>query len=291
MSEPDNIPDLAERSPVYPVKFTKLWELKETHAVWNPESIFFDPERDCIWVVNTADGATKSGFLSKISINGDVLDENILDGLLAPRGSEICGNSLYFNQLQDLTEMDLDTCQIVHAYHASEAILLNDIGIDQDGHVYSSDILGDAIYRLADGHFDKWLQDIDGLERPNGLLCQGDKMYLCPWGAGDHSTWETTTASIMKVIDLNTKEIRALGDSRIGPLDGLEEFDPGHLIISNWWLGKIYIVNKVTGQTFMALDTHEQSAGDIHYIVDQGILLIPYGNLDKIVAYKIDTES
>ena len=269
------------------LKFEKLWELNETKAVWNPESVFYDKDKSCIWVVNTTDGETKNGFISSVSLDCKVLEENVAGGLLAPRGSEIYNNSLFFNQLQDLTEMDLDTGKIVNEYHADDALLLNDIGIDNAGCVYSSDILGDTIYRLKDGKYENWLHDIEGLERPNGLMCEDGKMFLCPWGAGDHSTWETKVGAVVKVIDLETKEIKKLGDAEIGPLDGLEDFDRDHIIVSNWWYGKIYIVNKTTGKVFMVLDTKEMSAGDIHYIIDKGILLIPYGNLNKVVAYQL----
>ena len=268
------------------LKFEKIWELKDSKAVWNPESIFYDMARNCIWVVNTADGETECGFISKISLEGKVIEERVLGGLLAARGSEIHGDSLFFNQLQELTEMNLDTGEILNSYFNPLAVALNDIAIDQDGCIYSSDLLGDAIFRLKDGKFEQWLLDIDGLERPNGLMCEGDIMYLCPWGGGDHQVWETKVGSTVKTIDLRTKEIKLLGKAKIGPLDGLEDYDQDHIIISNWWEGKIYLVNKKNGEVQLVLNTHEMSAGDIHYIIDKRILLIPQGNQNKVMAYK-----
>lgn len=274
------------------MEIKKLWALQDIQAVNNPESVYYDAKRECLYVVNTTDGASKTGFVSKISLYGKVLDTAFTQGLLAPRGSIIKGDSLFVNQLQTLTEIDCDSGKVVSEYYNAEAVLLNDPAVDNQGNVYSSDISGDAIFRLRDGIFERWLVEREGLAWPNGLRAEGDKLYLCPWGIGD-SNWVTEVPSNMKVIDLNTKEITDLGcAARIGPLDGLEQFDEGHFIVNNWWYGRVYVVDKVTGEAELVLENGLMSMGDIHYIESKKMLLCPIGNAagehsNQIIAYQL----
>lgn len=274
------------------MKLKKLWSLQDISVVNNPESVYYDSKRECLYIINTTDGASKTGFVSKVALDGKVLDAGFTQGLLAARGSIMVGDSLFVNQLQTLTEIDCVTGAVVAEYFHPEAVLLNDPAVDQEGNVYASDINGDSIFRLSKGKFERWLVNKEGLTWPNGLRVEGDKLYLCPWGIGD-ANWVTAVPSNMKVIDLHTKEISDLGcAAQIGPLDGLEEFDENHFIVNNWWYGKVYLVHKTTGEAECILDTGLMSMGDIHYIQSKKMLLCPIGNAagdqsHQIIAYQI----
>lgn len=279
--------------PSDPPGATLLWSAKDPAAINNPESAWYDDDRKCIWVANTTDGASPNAFISKLSLNGQVLDSQFVGGFVALRGTYLDRRYLYTNTLTSLLRIDLETKQVKEYQAEGTPGMLNDIAMDHRGNVYVSDIQGDTIYIVKGDKLVPWITDREGLEWPNGILIIDKTMYLSPWGLGD-SNWVVPYQSSVKTIDLATKQISKLGSAaEIGSLDGIERYDNKNLLVNNWWNGKVYMVSMVTGDAQLILDGGLMSTGDINYNRKAKVLLVPIGNAagsesHQIKAYKLE---
>ncbi len=86
-------------------------------------------------------------------------------------------------------------------------------------------------------------------------------------------------------VALIDKKISKLTVNPVGNLDGIQMFQKSNFLISDWITGDIYYVDeKFHFQKILDL---EQSVGDIAFIEDKGLLLIPFAKQGKVVAYKL----
>src|ERR1700704_2671812 len=78
----------------------------------NPESVLFDPTANILYVSNVAgDAAGKDGkgFISRLSLDGKVLDLEWATGLDAPKGLAQVGDKLYVSDIDSLVAIDIKT--------------------------------------------------------------------------------------------------------------------------------------------------------------------------------------
>ena len=123
-----------------------------------------------------------NGFISKLSLSGEVIEMKWITGLDAPKGLAIYEDKLYATDINALVEIDISTGKILNKYIAPAAIHLNDVAADAKGQIYAADTLTDSIYRLNSvGLFAQWL-NTPALEAPNGLHVEGDTLIVGSWG-------------------------------------------------------------------------------------------------------------
>jgi hypothetical protein len=263
---------------------TKVWEA--TDGISNPESVMYDANNNVLYVTNTGTDP-KTGSVAVLSLDGKTVKKDIATGLNSPRGSALVGNFLYVGEQQALTKIDLATGKVAESYPAPDAGMLNDIAIDDAGNMYVSDIMKDTIYKLVNGAMEKWLAG-PNLEWPNGLYPEKGHLVLAPWGTvTDPATWTTNVPGHLKTIALDTKEVKSLGNGTpIGNLDGLQPDGAGNYFVTDWMAGKLLLINPAGEAT--ELMTLEQSTGDIQYIADQKLILVPIGKANKVVALKVE---
>jgi outer membrane protein assembly factor BamB len=272
--------------------FSELWSVQGGGAILNPESAFYDEDTGYIYVANTGDGsgAAKNGFLSIISLDGKVVNPAFTKGLAGPRGTWVNKQYVYTAEVSALVQIDKATGSIVKRFPCDARggpQQLNDIVEGPDGTIYVSDLLGDKIWALKPGASaaEIWLESPE-LNWPNGLRIEGGKMYLSPWGHGN-ADWSTDVLSHMLVINLKTKAITKLGKGgQIGYMDGLTRLDNKTFAVTNWWDGKVVVIDSKT-TTALAEKIWAQSTGDIFYISKAKILLIPIGNDNRLVAVEL----
>ncbi|MBW1696115.1 MAG: PQQ-binding-like beta-propeller repeat protein [Deltaproteobacteria bacterium] len=260
------------------LKLTKLWETKTELRV--PESVLYNPSEDIIYVSNINGKPTEKngrGFISKVSLSGEIKVLKWATGLNAPKGSAIYRDSFYVSDIDELVEIDLKTGKVIDRYPAAGAGFLNDVAVDNEGNVYVSDMSSknSVIYKLVQKKMVLWLKGPE-ISRPNGLYAEKNKLILGNSGDGT-----------LKAINLVTKEISVVAEIGSG-IDGVQSDGKGNYFISDW-RGKTSCVTS-SGQVTVLLDTTEQkiNSADIEFIESKQILLIPTFFDNRVVAYSVE---
>jgi len=254
-------------------KFELVWE---TDSIFKTtESCLYDSKRDIIYVssVNNAPRTKdNNGFISTINKNGELIKLDWATGLSAPKGMGIFEDKLYVTDIDAVVEIDINTGVTLNRYQLDDALMLNDITIDNSGTVYFTAMDTNIIYTLKNGQIEYWLTN--GLTKPNGLLIEEDRLIVASLGLGT-----------LKAYDLKTKESIQLADN-LGKGDGVVKLNSGKYVVSDW-RGEIFYINEGTGVSlYNTIDKNLQTA-DIGIIQDDNIILIPTFFGDGVKAYRV----
>ncbi len=242
-----------------------------------PESVLYDSTRSICYVSNMNRGAEDGhGFISKMSLEGKIVELKWIEGLKAPKGMALSGKSLYVADVDELVEIDPDNGIISKKYKAPGASMLNDVAADRSGNVYVSDSDTATIYRFNNGTIRKWLTGGPG--HPNGLYVDKDRLLVA---AG--------ASSELQSVDTATHETRVLTRG-INHGDGITPAGEGRWLVSDW-SGEVYMVYPDNHKVSL-LKTRDQNinSADITYIADRNLLLVPTFSGNNVTAYKLVKE-
>ncbi|WP_422359238.1 hypothetical protein [Reichenbachiella sp.] len=269
-----------EENPSVPEKvtaptLTKVWETDST--LQTPESVIYDEFRDVLYVsnINAVPPTAKDndGYISIISINGEIIEREWVTEISAPKGMGISDSSLFVTNIDEIVEIDIPSGVIIARYPIEGAAFLNDISVTKDEDVYISDTGTNTIHVLNNGNVRTWLNDTT-LIGPNGLLHQGSHLMVASYFGDEFSR-----------IDINTKMREVISDSIPGG-DGIVAYGE-HYFVSNW-NGEVHFVDNLGSRT-LVLDTKAegQNAADICYLPEKQLLLVPtfFGN--TVAAYEV----
>lgn len=242
------------------------------------ESSVYDPQNDRIYASMIGGQDAGDGGVATVSLDGNLLDKEFIAGLNDPKGIAITNNRLYVSDVTELVEADRKTGAIIKKHTLEGTQFLNDVAIGSDGTIYVSDTRTSKIYALdTEGSFTLWLAD-DKLDNPNGLLVQGNTMYVASWGS------DPAGGRVSK-IDMSTKAITTVTPDIVGNLDGIRPYDDDHLIISDWQSGNIHTMN-LDGTLNKVLQVG-QSVGDIAYLPEKNRLLLPMNRQARLLIYEL----
>lgn len=256
----------------------KLWE--SDTLLKTSEAVRYNSDKNIMYVSNIGnvppDSKDGDGSISILNEAGEIIIQNWVTGISAPKGSNFYKNKLYVTDINELVEIDLETGNIDNKYVVEDAVFLNDVDIDANGDVYFTDSSGDKILKLVDNKVETWLNLPD--VNPNGILVEENRILVVSFKNGDFLS-----------IDKKTKEIDVIA-SVIGGGDGIVAIDKGYIIST--WQGEVFFVDKHSKDTkaVKILDTKAEklNAADISIIPEKNILLVPtfFGN--SVMAYKIN---
>jgi sugar lactone lactonase YvrE len=252
-----------------------------------PESARYDEKRDVIYISNfdvrfkqTENPEEYTGYISRLSLEGEILDLKWVDNLYAPCGMVIQGDSLFVVERGGLAEIDIEKGRVVKRHKIENTMFLNDIAADSRGYIYISDTAsasptGSTIYRFKDGLVETWLNDIR-LKRINGLHIHGDILYVGNSGDG-----------LLKAVNLIDKHIEDVACLGSGIQDSIRVEDDGSLLVS-LWEGQVYRISP-DGKLTRIIDTQKQLVcmADFEYVKEKNLLIVPTFLANKVVAYKI----
>jgi len=260
------------------------WELS---GFKRPESVLYDAERGVLYVSNVdgvPDEKDGKGFISRASLDGEMIELEWVTGLDAPKGMARVGGRLYVSNIVELAEIDIERGELAGTFKAQGAKFLNDVTADSRGNVYVSDMMGDAVWRLSGGAFEKWLESPE-LMSPNGLYAEDGRLVVACWGERAEG-FGVKTPGRLKTVTLQDKSLADLGSgAAVGSLDGLEPDGAGNYYATDWSQGKLYHI-KPSGEFEILLDLGQGSA-DLEYVMEADLLIIPMMNDGKISAYKV----
>ena len=255
-----------------PVTLKLLWETDT--LLTTCESVLHDEDNDVLYVSNingAPDAKDGNGFISKVSMEGQVTEQLWVKGLDAPKGLGLHDSKLYVTDIDRVHEIDTQSGKIINTFSVSGAKFLNDIAVD-NGKVYISDSRGGTVYLLENGKVSAWMEN---LHNPNGLFSDNGNLVMALW---DDKTLNT--------VDVSSKEVTKRTDGIENP-DGIEAIGNNEYLVSSW-NGIIHHIDSDWKET-VVLDTRNDtvSSADIEYVKSRNLLLVPTFFRNKVVAYEV----
>jgi hypothetical protein len=258
---------------LYGQKLTKIWE---TDAVFDtPESVLVDMVHKCMYVTNIGGKQAWAkdgyGFISKLSLDGKIIDKVWVKGLNAPKGMAIVNHMLYVADVDKIVEIDIHKGKIKAEYPVAGAMNLNDVAPLSKKEILFSDSGGRAVYKLAAGKYQKMI-DSTSLKRPNGVLVHGkstlvlDNNAVNIWSAG---------------------KLTMVVDGMPGGVDGIEPINANEFLVS-CWSGTVYHVDIIAKTKKLLLDTtaEKKNAADIGWDKKNNVIYVPTFYDNRVVAYQ-----
>jgi sugar lactone lactonase YvrE len=192
---------------------------------------------------------------------------------------------LYVADIDRLIAIDVEEGAIAETYEAQGAQFLNDVTADDQGRVYVSDMMANAIWRLDGDQFELWVED-EALEQPNGLLAEDDRIVVGSWGVMTDG-FATQIPGHLKTVDLESGEVASLGDGTpVGNLDGVEPDGDGGYLVTDWMAGALLRIDP-EGKFEQLLDLNQGSANHT-WLEDQRLVVIPMMSDGQLLAYRIE---
>lgn len=251
------------------------WKLNKTFKI--PESAAYDPDEKTIYVSNY-DAYNRSFVegrqsISKISLDGKVIDLNWSKGLFNPTGLTIYNHMLYAVERTGVAEIELMTGKIINRFKCENAVMLNDITIAKDGTVFVSDSIGAKIYKIKDGVSEVLLASPE-LAGINGVLAGEGKLFVLTNGDG-----------CLKEISLENKKIQTIAELDANTLDGLQFDENGNFMLSKYD-GRLYRVTS-DGKITRLLDFTgpETYISDFFYDKNEKRLIMPTFLDNSLMSY------
>ncbi len=262
-----------------------------------PESAYFytsgstDPG---VYFISSTNG-DDVGWVSKLAADGSMIDSRWATDLRHPMGMRVSGKRLWINNTTEIVGLNLDNPddRIVHPIDG--AISLNDLATDSSGHAYVSDSMNSRVVRvdLATGENSTYISTLPS--SPNGVLIQGDRLYIASWGVmsdrpEERAEWITKTAGDLYWVSLkDSKKSRHIIVPELGNLDGVEIDQKGNIYVSDWESGKLY---KISSGAKMVVDLGQYGQGlaDIGLNSLTGELVLPVMLSSEVLFFTPSTE-
>jgi len=255
------------------VVLEKLWESPD--LLITSESVCYDSKNHLLYVSCINGNPTDkdgNGFISRISLAGEIITLKWIDGLNAPKGMGIYDSKLFVTDIDQIVEIDIEQAVIAKIITVEGSRFLNDITIDPNGAVYISDMSTNKIHKFNKGILETWFDD-EHLTGTNGLLYE------------DREILAGTKDGIFSIRIEDKRLWHLIPDT--GGIDGLETDGTGSYIISDW-MGKIQMVS-TEDDPIILLNTSNTgvNAADIEYIPEKNLLLVPTFSDNRVMAYEL----
>ena len=264
---------------------TLVWEVK---GLQTPESVLPASDRSFVYVSNIGGSPLEkdgNGSISKVSIDGKMMEQKWVTGLNAPKGMALAGDRLFVADIDELVEIDTATGKIFKRYAAPGAEFLNDVTAGAGGTIFVSDTFANKIWRLVDGEFQVWLEN-DALDGPNGLVVQGSRLIVASFGTLAQNG-KPAAPSSLTVVSLRDKSVKKLGNPKpVGHLDGLEPLEKGTYLVTDWNDGALLQIQS-SGKAVRLLDLDPGSA-DLGFLPEKQLVIIPMMKNDAVAAYELN---
>jgi DNA-binding beta-propeller fold protein YncE len=253
---------------------TVSWKTETVLEV--PESVMYYADGNCLFVSNIVGKPSDKdgiGFISKLSLTGEVSKLKWIEGLDAPKGMAIKDGVLYVSNINELVLIDIASAKVIKKILQPNARFLNDVTITHLGDVLVSDTSTSTVYILNGDQLDVWLKNED-FGRVNGLFAENDYILL------------GTASSIVK-IDVATKVHRVFLETG-GQPDGIEADGEGGYYYS-FWRGELFhfIPGEEPKQLLNTSNDNVQCA-DIGFNPATKEILVPTFFSNQVVAYTMD---
>lgn len=217
-----------------------------TPSFENPESVLLSADKSFLYVSNVnGEGAEHdaNGYISKLALDGTILDAKWVEGLDAPKGLALQDGKLYVSDINRLVEIDAQTGEILKSVPAEGAAFLNDVAAVTNLGILISDSGTQSLYLYDGDTMSIWLQD-EKLRGINGLHVDGNNLLVATMSAGE-----------LLSLNIKSKTIEVIAGG-MENADGIKTLEDGSYFLSSW-PGQLYHISK-SGETTLLQDTREQ---------------------------------
>lgn len=245
-----------------------------TSGFANPESALPSERGDFIYVSNVngeGDARDGNGFISKVSLDGAILQREWVTGLDAPKGLALADGHLYVADVTALVEIDTRSGHAIARHEAAGAGFLNDVAVAPDGTILVSDSAKARIYAWRDGRMDTWLEHAL-LRSINGLLPESRRLVV------------TTMQGKLLAVDWNTRAITALAEG-LGNADGVVALGDDAYLVGEW-PGRLFHVTGA-GTVSVLLDSRQAKRYLNDFILVDDQLIVPNWEPGSVSAYRL----
>lgn len=264
----------------------------ETAGFVGPESVVLDAARGQYYVSNMGtygDGAKENdGFISRVSLDGRILQLKWIEGLSDPKGLAVVGDRLFVGDDPGLAEIDIKAGKLVQWHKPQDGGpgIFNDCTADEAGNVYVCSGRLHAVFRLHDGKLENWWPlEIMRTGGINGLKAEKDRLLLGGWSLLINNEERLGHISTLTYAD---KKLGRLGTTPICHIDGLEPDGRGGYTVTDWLTGDVFQVAK--DGTSTKIFNLGQGTADHLYLADKKLLIIPQMTEHKVRAYSWSPE-
>ncbi len=191
------------------VRLEQVWRLA---GLANPESVALSGDGAFLYVTNVnGEGEVEdgNGFISRVSLDGHMLQRDFATGLDAPKGIMVGGDALYAADINELVVLDAATGAVRRRVPAPGAQFLNDLAFAPDGQVLMADSATRRIYAVRSDTAEVWLEN-ELLDSVNGLLPEPNRLVV------------TTMAGRLLAIDWSSRAVTVLAEG-LGNADGVAD--------------------------------------------------------------------
>jgi DNA-binding beta-propeller fold protein YncE len=255
-----------------PVRLEQVWRVS---GLANPESVALSADGTFLYVTNVngeGEAQDGNGFISRVSLEGEMLQRDFATGLDAPKGIMAGGDALYVADINELVVLDAATGAIRRRVSAAGAQFLNDLAFAPDGQVLMADSATQRIYAVRSDTAEVWLEH-EMLASINGLLPEPDRLVV------------TTMAGRLLAIDYESRAVTVLAEG-LGNADGVAAIGVGRYLVSEW-PGLMHVVNTADGSHVTIMDTQSEERYLNDFLLIGDILYQPHWEPSELTAYRV----
>tara|TARA_X000000368_G_scaffold414378_1_gene404136 strand:- start:272 stop:1111 length:840 start_codon:yes stop_codon:yes gene_type:complete len=246
-------------------------------AINNPESVFFDKDSNYLYVSNINGKSLEkdgNGFISVLSLEGEIIEDKLVDGLNAPKGIFVKNNLIYIIDINQLIIFNLETKETEEIREFNNAISLNDITISDNGkRIFISDFLGNKLFEINE---DKIVYE-HSIIKPNGLYIYDNQLYI--------GTFQLNENGHIFRLNLNDKNAKIESYlTNIGFCDGIYIDD--YLIAISNFDNEFKLIDKKSNKIISKAKSENFNFGDFYY--SESLIISPSLKSSEILFLKFD---
>lgn len=267
---------VAQSPPISQTGLTEIWRTDDVLSTC--ESVLYNTDRDLLFVscINGSPAEKNGkGFIALLEPDGSIKKLEWVTGLNAPKGMGIFDDKLYVADIDELVVINIKKARISDRIKVEGASFLNDIAIGADGKIYFTDSDTGIVWIYAKGELKQWLAE--GLQRPNGLYIEEDRVLLTSSGSQD-----------LRIIDKATGEMNVV-TTEIGHGDGVEFTGKEGYYLTSSWSGEVFLIlpdfSKIS---LLKTSGQEINSADIGFNMEEQVVYVPTFFDNRVVAYKLN---
>ncbi len=169
------------------------------------------------------------GFISKLDINGNIKELHFIDGLNAPKGMGIVGNTLFVADIATLRGFDLSTKKEVFNVVFEGVNFLNDITVKDSNTLFIGASDTSAIYEVNISN--KSYKKLMDFTVANGLFYEDGILYTAQLGSTTQNMFDGK-GKLYKIDLKDNNKLTQLGTFE-GVLDGVHKVG-NKVYVSDW---------------------------------------------------------